>query len=295
MNSHDLLVLGADAVHKIPHKGTQVSMSFDELMRYVSAPMVRERKDGDGGVALGRFRDGVRRLTHFEGTSLVGLDYDDGKLTPEQIHDRLGRTEHVVYPTFSQHHVTGLQKCRAILTLDRAVDLATHRRIMWVVYARAHERGFTLDRACKDASRWWFAPVVHPDRRAAYVVYASPEGGAPMSVDRLLGYADVLDAAEARRQEEYRRAHPPPSADVLGRPAYIKAALDKAAAKIARASPGNRHEVLNAEAYSLARLDLTEGEAAAVLVAAFIAAAGPEREREARRTVADAWKARGKS
>jgi hypothetical protein len=293
--THHLLVLSPDAVNRSPHQGRHVTMTFEEFVRFVDAPLVRERKDQDGGISLGRFREGIRRLTHFEASSLVGLDYDDGRLSPEQFHQMLGGSEHVVYPTFSVHAETGIQKCRAILTLDREVDLETHRRIMWAIYARATDRGFALDRACKDATRWWFTPVVHPDRAANYVVYRTPPGAAPMSVAALLQLADRLDAAEESRRQEWARAHPPAGAHVHKESSYITAALDRAATKVARATPGNRHEALNCEAYSLARLELlSEEDVASVLVPAFVAASGPGREREARRTVADAFKARGR-
>jgi hypothetical protein len=293
--NHDLLVLSADAVHKIPHRGTLVDMSFEDIVRYVSAPLVRERKDSEGGVALGRFRDGVRRLTHFTHTSLIGLDYDDGKLSPEELHAALGDSEHVVYRTFSVHAETGLPKCRVIITLDRPIDLATHRRIMWVVYARARHHGLVLDRACKDATRWWFAPIVHPTRQAAYAVLRSEEGARPWSVDKMLAHADLLDAAEAKRQEEWRREHPPAPPDTRGKASYVAAALVNAENKLSRASTGCRHETLNSEAYSLARLEgCTKADVLAALMPTWRSIAGDEREREGLRTIEDAFKARGR-
>ena len=289
---HEVLVLQPEAILSVPHRGTPIRQTFAELVEYIRRPIVREKKDQNGGLSLGRFRDGVRRLSHFEGTSLIGLDYDDGKLTAEQLHHALGTSEHVVYPTFSS--TPEKPKARAILTMDRSVDLATHKRIMWVMYARAGERGFVLDPACKDATRWWFCPIVHTSRQDHYTVHVSERGSAPLRVDALLLFADMLDAAHKKRQEEWAKDHPSAPVEAIGKPAYVRAALGKAADKVRMASEGGRHEVLNAEAYSLARLDVTEHDIASVLVPAFVSVAGPEREREARRTVTDACKARGK-
>lgn len=289
---HDVLMLRPGAILSVPHRGTPFRQTFAELVEYIRRPIVREKKDQDGGLALGRFREGVRRLSHFEGTSLVGLDYDDGKLTSEQLHAALGGSQHVVYPTFSS--TPEKPKSRAILALDRVVDLATHKRIMWVLYARANERGFVLDAACKDATRWWFCPIVHTDRQEHYQVHVSEEGADPLRVDALLSFADRLDEAHKKRLQEWAREHPPPPVEALGKPSYVNAALTRAANAVATSSEGGRHEALNAEAYSLARLDLSESQIAAVLVPAFVAAAGPNREAEARRTVRDACKARGK-
>ena len=143
-------------------------MTRPELVAYVSRPIVSTSKDAHGGIALGRFRDGVRRLTHFEATSMVGLDYDAGAVTAVQLHEAIGPGLHVVYSTFSS--TPGHPKSRAILFLDREVGRDEHRRIMRALYARFAAVGIVLDAACKDATRWWFCPVVHPDRVAHFQV-----------------------------------------------------------------------------------------------------------------------------
>ena len=72
----------------------------------------------------------------------------------------------------------------------------------------------------------------------------------------------------------------------------MRGALQKAAAALASASPGERHYALSREAFTLARLDVPTAEIESALLPAFAAAAGDTRMAEGVRTIRDAVKAR---
>ena len=294
-----LLRLAPGAEYRSPHAGKQIGESFAELVQYVSRPLVSREKEAHGGLVLGRFREemidgqslGVRRLTYFVGTSMLGLDYDDGKETAFSLHAAIEGL-HLVYSTFSS--TPGRPKSRAILFLDREIDRDTHKRMMRAIYAKFAEAGATFDPSAKDATRWWFAPVVHPERADAHEVHASPYSAPPVSVDLWLAHADRIDAAYAAELAERRRLMPKSAASTdAQRNALDRGALRSGRERVLAAGKGERHEVLNREAHSLAReeLGLSEDDIEDELVPAFVAVAGPEREREARRTVHDAYRA----
>ena len=288
-----MLALPPGAEYRSPHQGKQLHQSFAELVTYAERPLVAIDKGAHGGIVLGRFRDGVRRLTHFEGTSMIGLDYDDGKMTALELHNKLGARLHLTYTTFSS--TSAKPKSRAIFFLDREIDGPTHKRVMRAVFAKLRVIGIELDAAAKDATRWWFVPMVHPDRTGHHEVHATPYTAAPSSVDTWLRHADELDAAYETELAEKRRQHP---RDIPASPervhALARGALASARERVLGASTGARHDVLNREAHSIARdeLGLYEDDVVNVLVPAFVSVAGPEREREAIRTVRDAFSAR---
>jgi hypothetical protein len=292
VTEHPILVLGPEAIEASPHRGTMVHQTWGELVAYVRRPLWRERKDSEGGVALGSFRDGVRRLSHFEHTTLLGLDLDEGKLSASAFFELIGPWCRLVYPTHSSTSVH--PKNRAILVLDRALDGPEHKRVMRVMYAHLARVGVQLDPAAKDATRWWFCPLVHPDRVAHYAVHATDETAPAIPVDRFLAQADELDADHAAEVEARRRANPPPLPASAERHAvYVRGAIARAVEHIARAPEGERHAALNSEAWSLARLGLSTAEIGDALIPAFVVAAGQSREAEAVRTVRDACQARG--
>jgi hypothetical protein len=276
----DILIIPPNAIYRSPHRGDQRSITFEQFVHFVSKPIISEKKDVHGGMSLGLFRDGIRRLTHFVSTTTIGLDYDDGALTAEQIHQKIGNGRHVVYSTFSstpQH-----PKSRTILFLDRAINDAEHKMMMAVLYKRAADAGITFDPSAKDASRWWYRPVCHPERTANHKVFFNGANSHTYAVDPIL--------AQAPKPQPKPQPKPIPHdhAD-----AYIRSAINKACDHIFQTPAGNRHFVLVSEAYSLARLHLTESEIAAALIPAFVSVSGKDREREAIRTVRDACKARG--
>jgi len=288
---HPVLVLRPEAIRATPHRGTCIGETFGELAAYVSRPLVSPLKDAHGGISLGRFRDGVRRLTHFEGSTLLGLDMDAGTHDAAALFAALGPWRRFTYSTFSS--TATHPKARGILVLDREVDASTHKRLVRVVYAHAARAGVALDPAAVDATRWWFAPVVHPDRVELFQVHATDDDAPPLPVAQLIRQADELAAHRAAELAEHRRRNPLPAPATSAGTAYLRAAVTKAIARVAGASAGDRHAALNVEAYSLARLGLSAAAVADALVPAFVAAAGPEREREAVRTVRDACNARG--
>jgi hypothetical protein len=286
----DILHVRPEAIATSPHRGTQVRETFGELVAFVRRRVVSPFKDRDGGIALGRFKDGVRRLTHFEATRAIGVDYDQGAIAAGDIFEAIGPRRHLTYPTHGS--VEGFHKSRSILFLDREVDGPTFKRCIRVVHSHFLRAGIELDASAKDATRWWFCPVVRPEMAARFEVHATAEDAPPFDVTQLLAHADRLDSAHEAELAELRRWRPAPELPAE-RDKYVRAAVQRAADRVAAATPGERHGILNSEAYSLARLELSEDAIREALLVPFIAAAGKERRREGERTIHDACKARG--
>jgi hypothetical protein len=74
----------------------------------------------------------------------------------------------------------------------------------------------------------------------------------------------------------------------------VSAAINRARANVAGAAEGGRHGAVLREAYSLARLDLSESQITDALLDAFVCAAGESRRREGERAIHDAIAARAK-
>jgi hypothetical protein len=285
----DILHLRPEAVAERPHRGTQVRETFGELVAYIRRPVVSPSKDTHGGIALGRFRDGVRRLTHFEATAAIGVDYNAGAIPARDIFEAIGPLRHLTYPTHSSRE--DFYKSRSILFLDREVDLATFKRLARVVHAHFLRAGIELDGSAKDATRWWFAPAVRPEMAERYEVLATAEDAQPFEVGKLLAQADALDALYEAELAEQRRRRPPIELPA-DRDRYVRAAVQRAAVNVSIAKPGERHGVLNREAHSLARLDLDELTIVRALLPVFVSSAGEPRRAEGVRTIADAIRAR---
>jgi hypothetical protein len=287
-----LLVLQPEAILESPHRGTQIRQTFAELVGYFRRPFVSPSKDTHGGIALGQFRNGVRRGSHFENTRALGIDYDAGAIASRDIFEAIGPCRHFTCPTHGS--VRDFHKSRSILFLDRAIDGPAFKRCMRVVQTIFFRAGIALDKSAVDATRWWFCPVVRPEMADAYQVHYTPEDAPLFSVAKLLAHADRLDAEDEAARQEYRRSHPAPElTQDETRDRYVRGAVRRAADRVANASEGERHFALNAEAYSLARLGLSEGEIMDALLVPFVIAAGEPRKREAERTIRDACRARG--
>jgi hypothetical protein len=287
-----LLVLRPEAIEQSPHRGTQIRETFGELVTYFGRPLVSPHKDIHGGISLGSCREGIRRLTHFEYTRALGIDYDAGEIPAREISEAIGPRRHLTYPTHGSVRV--YHKSRSILFLNRDVDGPTFKRCMRVVQALFIRAGITLDKSAVDATRWWFCPVVRPEMVADYTVFATPEDAPEFDVDELLRHADLFDAEHEAELAEYRCRHPAPTpADVDARDRRVRGAIRSAVDRLANATEGERHGTLNHESYSLARLDLREEDIAHALLPAWDHVTQGKRHAEGLRTVRDAVRARG--
>ena len=293
---YPVLVLRPETITKSPQQGTQIYETFEELLAYVSRPVVEDKKDAEGGITLGLFRDGIRRLTHHVSTRAIGIDYDEGVKSMEEIHTFLSSGLHFVYPTHSS--TTAKPKSRAILFLDRDVDRATHKRVMIAIYLLCESRGIILDASAKDATRWWYCPMVRPGNVGQYKVLASASTTPPFPVDKWLAYTDKIEAKRKAKQLEAVSLKPAfTTASPEQHASYVQAALTSARDRVIRASVGARHAELNSQAHSLSRyeLGLSHTDIEAALLDAFVAVSGDERRQEGLRTIRDAFQARRRS
>jgi hypothetical protein len=181
----------------------------------------------------------------------------------------------VVHETFSS--TDAAPRCRLVLALAEPVDGPTYEATHAVVRDHLDDAGVVADIGAKDASRLSYAPVRRP---GAGYRFREVEGR----------------PFDARACLSAQPPPAPPSAPRLIAPqhrdAYERAALQRAAEAVSYASEGTRHYMLSREAFSLARLELSDAEIAGTLLPAFVAAAGERREWEGARTIRDAVRAR---
>ncbi len=250
--------------------------SFDEFSLYLSRPTFvvptvdpEIDKASEGGIVCGAFTDNRRRKASFIRTRIASFDFDGASCEDVALAAR--GVSACVHETFKSK--AGARRCRLYVELREAVDLAAFDRAHAVMRKHFAARGIVADESAKDCSRLNYVPV----RATGSGYQFSRIAGEPLDVARMLA------------------AQPPPaprSATRLSplpqhRDKYISAALAKARANVAAANPGGRHLALLREAFSLARLDLTESEIADALLPAFVAAAGEARRREGERAIRD--------
>lgn len=195
-------------------KGVRVSMARAELQTLVSQPKITDDKASAGGFSLAHYRDNHRRSANVGAIGAIGLDGDKTGATAASVANRLSAYAGVVYTTHS--HTLEAPRWRAIIYLSRVVTGAEHARIIPIIHAHFADAGLVLDPACKDASRFWYAPAV----RAGAPFEARRCDGRPLDVDKLLALADEIAAEEKAEAEERRRRAAERSArgSLLGNP-----------------------------------------------------------------------------
>jgi hypothetical protein len=259
--------------------------SFDVFALYISRPTfmsptgdAEADKATEGGLVCGAFRGGRRRKADFLGTRAMSFDFDDCDV--ETVARSVVDLSTCVHETFKSR--AGARRCRLYVELlERVEDVGAFDAAHDVLRKHFAARGIVADESAKDCSRLNYLPV-----RAIGTGYQfTRTRGKPLDVARMLA---VQPPPPPR---------PPPKLAPLPqhRDKYIAAALTAARANVAAATPGGRHLALCREAFSLARLGLSEGEIAHALIPAFVATSGETRRREAERAVHDAVAARGQS
>lgn len=279
-----------------PQRGRRDRMTWDEMIEWVSTPIINEKKDAAGGWSSAHF-DGIalaRRWVNGEHTyvevpgadarqkrcvvevSGLGLDFDDGSPL-ESLAERAGNYRCFIHSTHSstpQH-----PKHRLWFPFNAPLTSAVEYDRVWRAIAAHFEiKHLMVDKGTKDASRLWYVPVAHPQR--AYSVRII-EG-------KVLDPREVLAVIPPEPKRDPIKVEHLEHADK-----YIEAALNDAARKLAACTAGERHDCLNREAYSLARLGLSESQISSALRATAIQVMGDGRIGEIDRTIRDAVRARG--
>uniref|UniRef100_A0A6M3K4Z7 Primase n=1 Tax=viral metagenome TaxID=1070528 RepID=A0A6M3K4Z7_9ZZZZ len=277
-----------EALRRRPQQGEPREESWPWLCHWTSCPSIAADKASEGGFVLARLRDGVRRNDCCESVSTLAVDHDAGTTSPERAAHVLRRYRHIIYSTAS--HSTEAPHWRAIVALSRPL-LPDEHRVLWRhAVARLHSLSIVVDPGCSDPARLWYAPTVRPGCEASFVHLA--HDGPELDADGMLAAAKAW--AEDQRTEALtpqKRA----DGEHMGKlVSYAMAALRRAAQNVTEASEGERHHVLCREAFSLARLGLSEQQISDALLGPFVAVAGDRRRREGERTIRDEIHARAR-
>jgi hypothetical protein len=270
-----------------PQVGVTIVQETRSLFRWLTWPSVDPTKRDEGAwcpTALegGRVKGGTGPV------SLLVADVDE---CTEGAIDRsalaLAAYAGAVVPTFSA--TTAQPKHRIVLRVTRPME-AEEFPLAWTKMQRELEAaGIVIDRGCKNRNRLYFACVTPSLERWAELGGARLLTGEPVPVDAMLDVARQ-EAEEARALRARRPGPAPVRAE--GRHRYTRAALTLARAHVETASEGGRHDALLREAFSLARLGLSEHEVRDALLEAFVGAAGEHRRREGEKAIRDAVSAR---
>lgn len=273
----------ADELRQKPQRGTRISGTWPWLVHWTSCPSIVADKSIAGGFTLASLRDGIRRNDACETVSAIAYDHDAGTVTVERAETVFRRVRHLVYTTAS--HTPEAPHWRAIVAVSRPMLPDEYKRLWRHGVVRLKSAGIDIDGGCSDVVRLWYSPTVRPGFEATFVHRATD--GPVLDVDQALG-AEARWAAEQKTEPVQAR---PDTSKVVS---YAMGALARAADAMSATGEGDRHALLNREAYSLARLGLSAPQIEGALLRPFVAVAGIAREAEAKRTIRDAVAARGR-
>jgi hypothetical protein len=271
----DVLFVSPAQFARSPQKGTPTRMTWSAFADYLSRPSVGDAKGIAGGFSPALYLDEVRRKENLVRIQVLVIDID-GNGDVDRVADEVAQYDAICLETFSSTNDD--PRCRLLLRLAEPVDARTYELAHALVRSKLrNELEVHPDDGAKDASRLSYAPVRRPGAQYRFRVTR----GRPVSAVQLVA---SIPPAPPR---------PPP---IVVRPehrdAYRQGALRSAVDAVASASAGARHETLNREVWSLARLGLTEDEIRAALLPTAVAVMGDGRRSEAERTIRDAYRAR---
>ena len=268
-----------------PQTGSPRRVTWERFAEWLSRPRVPRVVTGDrhadkaceGAWSPALYRGGVRRKDALVHASALVVDVDIGG-DVNHVADVLATspaTMAIVHETYSS--TPDAPHCRVVLALAAPIDAPTYEATHVLVRALMRAAGAQADDGAKDATRASYTPVRPAGAGYAFRVVE----GDPVDAHALLA------------------AQPPPpprSAPRLVAPEhrdrYVRGALDRAAREVAGRAVGDRHHTLAKEAFTLARLSVPEDQIYAVLLPAFVSAAGESRRREGERTIRDSVAAR---
>jgi hypothetical protein len=244
--------------HEADNKPSALILRWSELVERLSRHDMRAAKDGPGWSPV-TYRPGTTRAkANVDQVHALVLDVDH----VDPPYDRLAGLAWVAHTTHS-HNPPADPRWRVVIPLSRSVPGDEQ---FWSVYwQRAHERfGEAMDKACKDASRFYFWP-------------ACRQGAAHRTEFGDGGLLDPDSLPEVRVPEVTRSANPRRtwSGDIK---AYARKALEDEVARVAAAPPGSggagsgRNVQLNKSAFALGQLvaggELPRGQVEQDLLAA---------------------------
>jgi hypothetical protein len=270
-----------------PQVGLAVTQEWGAIRQWLTSPSVADDKRAAGAWCPCALEGGVVK----EGTgpmSLLVFDVDQaGPGGIDRSARALARYHGVIAPTFSATREN--EKHRIVLLPSRPLEPAEFR-ITWPWMRRALELGgLVIDKGCKNLNRLYFACVA---RSLDTWLGRRELDGALVDVESLLDCARQ-ELADEEEERQRRLADARPVADE-NRDRYIAGACEAARGNVAGAGEGGRHDTLFSEAFSLARLGLSEADIRGELLEVFVVVAGERRRREGECAIRDAVAARHK-
>jgi hypothetical protein len=270
-----------------PQVGVPIRQEWHSLLRWLTWPSYAEDKRAHGAWCPAALEGGAVKGGRGPASLLVADVDDCGADGLDRSVSALSPYAGCIVPTFSATRER--PKHRIVLLLARWIT-AQEWPLAWAKFAATlGDVGTVVDRGCKNLNRLYFACVA---RSPEAWLGARLLTGDPVPVDAMLSAAREEHEEQQRERERQARARRPVREEHRNK--YTGAALERARANIAAASEGARHDALLREAFSLARLGLTDNEIERNLLEAFVAVAGESRRFEGRRAIRDAVEARGR-
>lgn len=202
------------------------------------------------------FQGDYRHLSRVVRVAALVLDPEPPKGSPhpgapiDQIHEVWAGCAHLIHGTYSNGLPSGegglvQHRYRVILPMTRDVTRDEHARLLRWAFRRMEH--LLIDTSTSDASRLWFVPALRPGQERLEAVTHWNEN--VLDPGALLATLPAEDAPPPKQPRP--TSHAP--ADTAN-PAYVQAALDKAARAIHEAPEGGRNNLLNQQAYALGGL-----------------------------------------
>jgi len=164
-----ITIFSADALKRSPQRGTRVSLSWSELVRWAASPSVGAAKDEHGGWSGATFAGDARAKRNVEHVFGLGLDIDDG--TPfATIVAMLAHYTFFAHSTFSSTPTT--PKTRAFVLYCEPLSAEEHERVWSCVASHFAAQGVTVDSVDVDPDiQAAFGPVPTDPASAEYADY----------------------------------------------------------------------------------------------------------------------------
>lgn len=246
-----------------PHIGRRDALPFGELLE-----LLRDRAAGehDGtGWSPGTFAGDRRKKDRAEQLHAIGLDFDGGERTPDELASLFRECRGFVQTT--KKHTAAAPRCRVVVFLSRPVDAAAYAKVWRYFEMFVDEQGFAIDTSTKDASRFWYWPS-RPlsGEPGAFIVLE----GQPIDPDAIIADLERKEraAAEARTSPANDTRAPRSSSSSKGERRYCEVALEGACSDLRAAPKGTRNGTLARAAYAMGglvgpnRLERAEAERA---------------------------------
>lgn len=200
--------------------GGYCALPPDQLRAFFSAPVVSPTKEALEGWSPAKFTGDRRGLANVESVSALVLDVDTGDHALTHLSNVFGIVAGFIHSSWTHAHRKDgtpdvrVRKWRVVFLLSRPMSIEEHGRLWDAAESRARRGGIALDRATRDASRFWFIP----GRRAVDAPYEWCElPGEPLDVDHQLSIYRPVDKPIEIPIKPASTISEHPAAEALGR------------------------------------------------------------------------------